>query len=151
MGGIHCCEQESKAGKIPGARAHDFLFIHQPPRGRIEKNERLKNREMCDERKSEKRASSEKQSLRAEWCKNHKWERVGNTTRWNRLPVHVWVSCLFCFISILVLSRFECYSMCLGCLPSVFRCWVFFTVCSRRLNTRLRTHFLTSKIKSLCA
>ena len=54
-----------ESSKMLGARAHNLLFIHQPPRG-VMKNERLKNREMCDERKSEKRDFSEKQSLRAE-------------------------------------------------------------------------------------
>ena len=61
----HCCEQEEESSGMLGASARNFLFVHQPPRGGI-KNERLKSREMCDERKSEKRAVLEKQSLRAE-------------------------------------------------------------------------------------
>ena len=50
------------------------------------------------------------------------------------------------FVSILALSRSERVSTCLGCLPFVFRCWVFLAVFSRRLNTWSKTHLSISKI-----
>ena len=62
VGETHCCEQEEESSGMLRARAHNLLFIHQPPRGGM-KNERLKNREMYDERKSEKGAFSKKTEL----------------------------------------------------------------------------------------
>ena len=55
------------------------------------------------------------------------------------------------FVLILALSRSERVSMCLGCLPFVFCCWVFFTVVNCRLNTRLRPLLLNFKNKSFYA
>ena len=133
-----------------GARAHNLLFIHQLPRGGM-KNERLKNREMCDERKSEKRAFSEKKTeLEGRVMWEPQMRKGGKHYPVKQAPCARLSVVSFCFISILVLSRFECYSMCLGCVPFI-SLLSRFAVFSRRLNTWSKTHLSISKIKSFCA
>jgi len=56
------------------------------------------------------------------------WESIPEETGSSRIErslafgTHLSVVFVVLFVSILILSRFECYSMCLGCLPFVFLC-----------------------------
>ena len=80
--------------------------------------------------------------------------RTTNEKGWETLPGETGSlctsECRVFFISILVLSRFKCYSMCLGCVPFI-SVLSRFAVSSRRLNTWSKTHLSISKIKSFCA
>lgn len=132
-----------------GARAHNLLFIHQPPRGGM-KNERSKNREMCDERKSEKRTFSEKTEFEGRVMWQPQMRKGGKHYPVKHAPCARLSVVSFYFISILVLSRFECYSTCLGCVPFI-SLLSRFAVFRRWLNTWSKTHLSISKIKSFCA